>query len=59
MNNKIVAYTLAVFFVVFGLWMTKKAIGKKKWASTRVMLCAAGLGGFGIASYCVVAARKF
>ncbi len=59
MNNKVVACILAVIFIVFGLWMTKKAIGKKKWAAKRVMLCVAGLGGLGIGSYCAVAAKKF
>ena len=59
MNNRIVAYVLAVIFIVFGLWMTKKAIGKKKWAAKRVMLCFAGVGGFAAGGYCVFAARKF
>ena len=58
MNNKTVACILAVFFIVLGLWMTKTAIGKKKWGPKRVLLCVGALGGFAAGAYCVVAARR-
>ena len=38
--------------------MTKTAIGKKKWATKRVLYCIGGLGSLAAGGYCVIAAKK-
>ena len=58
MSNKTIIYILTVFFVAVGLYMTKTAIGKKKWAAKRVLYCIGGLGSLAAGGYCVIATKK-
>ena len=59
MNNRILAWILAAFFIVLGLYTIKThGFGKKKLTMKRLVYCVAGLGSLGIGGYCVVVAKK-